>query len=75
MRGELERKQAETEKLGETGLERVRILEGNAEEIPVGDGWADGVVTAQVSFFFDIFFLGGSFSSFSVGCLFIEEGE
>jgi hypothetical protein len=44
--------------LSERGLKGVRVVDGTAESVPVGDGWADAVFVAQVgnrSFFFIIF--------------------
>lgn len=34
--------------LSERGLRGVRVVEGTAEDVPVGDGWADAVFVAQV---------------------------
>ena len=34
--------------LSERGLKGVKVVDGTAEEVPVGDGWADAVFVAQV---------------------------
>ena len=46
--------------LSERGLRGVKVVDGTAEEMPVGDGWADAVFVAQVG--------NQSFSLFLFSC-------
>jgi len=43
--------------LSERGLKGVRVVDGTAEEVPVGDGWADAVFVAQVGMNYSLLFL------------------